>query len=49
MDFPSEFPPLRSLGSFAGNLPQQLSSFVGRDQLLSEVADLVRSNRLVTR
>ena len=33
---------------FAGNLPQQLSSFVGRDQLLAEVADLVRSNRLVT-
>ena len=44
----SEFPPLRSLGSFAGNLPQQLSSFIGRDQLLAEVADLVRSNRLVT-
>jgi predicted ATPase/DNA-binding NarL/FixJ family response regulator len=45
---PSEFPPLRSLGSFAGNLPQQLSSFLGRDQLLIDVADLVRSNRLVT-
>ena len=45
---PSEFPPLRSLGSFAGNLPQQLSSFIGRDQLLAEIADLVRSNRLVT-
>ncbi|MGZ5410557.1 MAG: LuxR C-terminal-related transcriptional regulator, partial [Aeromicrobium sp.] len=45
---PSEFPPPRSLGSFAGNLPQQLSSFVGRDQLLTEVVDLVRSNRLVT-
>jgi predicted ATPase/class 3 adenylate cyclase/DNA-binding CsgD family transcriptional regulator len=45
---PSEFPPLRSLGSFAGNLPQQLSSFIGRDQLLADVADLVRANRLVT-
>jgi len=45
---PSEFPPLRSLAVFAGNLPQQLSSFVGRDQLLTEVADLVRSNPLVT-
>jgi predicted ATPase/class 3 adenylate cyclase/DNA-binding NarL/FixJ family response regulator len=45
---PSEFPPLRSLGSFAGNLPQQLSSFVGRDQLLADVAELVRVNRLVT-
>jgi predicted ATPase/class 3 adenylate cyclase/DNA-binding NarL/FixJ family response regulator len=45
---PSEFPPLLSLGVFAGNLPQQLSSFVGRDQLLADVADLVRSNPLVT-
>jgi len=44
----SEFPPLRSLGSFAGNLPQQLSSFIGRDQLLADVAELVRGNRLVT-
>jgi predicted ATPase/class 3 adenylate cyclase/DNA-binding NarL/FixJ family response regulator len=45
---PSEFPPLRSLGSFAGNLPQQLSSFIGRDQLLADVAELLRANRLVT-
>ncbi len=45
---PSAFPPLRSLESFAGNLPQQLSSFVGQDALLADAADLVRSNRLVT-
>ncbi|MCU1361802.1 MAG: cyclase, partial [Ilumatobacteraceae bacterium] len=45
---PSEFPPLRSSASFAGNLPQQLSSFVGRDRLLADVAELVRANRLVT-
>jgi predicted ATPase/class 3 adenylate cyclase/DNA-binding CsgD family transcriptional regulator len=45
---PSEFPPLRSLESFAGNLPQQLSSFVGQEELLADAADLVRSNRLVT-
>ena len=45
---PSEFPPLRSVGSLAGNLPEQLSSFVGRDQLLAEVVELLRSNRLVT-
>ena len=45
---PSEFPPLRSMGSFAGNLPQQLSSFIGRDQLLADVAELLRANRLVT-
>ncbi len=45
---PSEFPPLRSQGSFAGNLPQQLSSFIGRDQLLADVSELMRANRLVT-
>ena len=31
-----------------GNLPQQLNSFVGREDLVAEVAELVRSNRLVT-
>ena len=45
---PSEFPSLRTLGSVAGNLPQQLSSFVGRDRLMADAAELVRSNRLVT-
>jgi predicted ATPase/class 3 adenylate cyclase/DNA-binding CsgD family transcriptional regulator len=45
---PSEFPPLRALGSVDGNLPQQLSSFVGRDRLMTDTADLVRANRLVT-
>ena len=45
---PSEFPALRSVDPWTGNLPEQLTSFVGRDALLVEVADLVRSNRLVT-
>ena len=43
-----DFPVLRSVDRFAGNLPQQLNSFVGREDLVAEVADLVRSNRLVT-
>ena len=45
---PADFPVLRGVGDFAGNLPQQLSSLVGREQLIEEVAELVRSCRLVT-
>src|SRR3954447_8768254 len=45
---PSEFPALRSTDPSTGNLPEQPTSFVGRDALLVEVADLVRANRLVT-
>jgi predicted ATPase/class 3 adenylate cyclase/DNA-binding CsgD family transcriptional regulator len=45
---PSEFPALRSSDPSTGNLPEQLTSLVGRDALLIEIADLVRANRLVT-
>ncbi len=45
---PSEFPVLRSVDYFTGNLPQQLSSLVGRENIVAEVAELVRSNRLAT-
>ena len=45
---PAEFPVLRSVDYFAGNLPQQLSSLVGREKVVAEVAELVRSSRLVT-
>src|SRR4029077_3939365 len=44
----TEFPVLRSVDPFAGNLPQQLSSLVGREQMVADVADLARSHRLVT-
>ncbi len=44
----TEFPLLRSVDPFAGNLPVRLSSLVGREQEVAEVADLARSNRLVT-
>ncbi len=45
---PSEFPVLRSVERFAGNLPRQVTSIVGRDAEVDEVSELVRSQRLVT-
>ena len=44
----TDFPALGGLGSLAGNLPEDRSTFVGRGPLLSEVAELVRTNNLVT-
>ena len=44
----SEFPVLRSVDHFAGNLPRQVGSLVGRDAYVDDVAELVRSQRLVT-
>ena len=43
-----DFPALRSLEATPNNLPQQLSSFVGREQELAEVAQLLSQARLVT-
>src|SRR4051812_3973628 len=45
---PSDFPVLRSVDAFAGNLPQQLSSLIGREDVVAELAELVRASRLVT-
>ena len=44
----SQFPVLRTVDDFVGNLPRQLSSLVGREALVADVAELVRTNRLVT-
>ncbi|HZC69270.1 MAG TPA: LuxR C-terminal-related transcriptional regulator [Jatrophihabitans sp.] len=43
-----EFPVLRSVDDSPGNLPRQVNSLVGRDAEVDEVAELVRSQRLVT-
>jgi predicted ATPase/class 3 adenylate cyclase len=43
-----EFPPLRSLDAFPGNLPGQVSSFIGRHAELSRVADALAESRVVT-
>jgi hypothetical protein len=42
------FPPLRSLDAFPGNLPRQLTSFVGRHQELAGIAKALDEWRLVT-
>ena len=44
----AEFPPLRTLEAFAGNLPVQLSSFVGRAGELAELGTAVQRSALVT-
>ncbi len=43
-----EFPPLRSLDAVSGNLPPQLTSFVGRDADVVEVLRALRAGVLVT-
>jgi predicted ATPase/class 3 adenylate cyclase len=44
----AEFPPLRSLESTPNNLPLQITTFIGREGELRELASLVRRARLVT-
>ena len=47
----SDFPPLRSLGALLAldnNLPHQLTSFVGREREIAQLASLLGTRRLVT-
>jgi predicted ATPase/class 3 adenylate cyclase/DNA-binding CsgD family transcriptional regulator len=44
----ADFPVLRSVDTLTGNLPRQLSSVVGREDVVGEVAELVRGQPLVT-
>jgi predicted ATPase/DNA-binding NarL/FixJ family response regulator len=45
---PAEFPVLHSTEHLAGNLPRQVTSLVGRDDLVRQGAELVRDRQLVT-
>jgi predicted ATPase/class 3 adenylate cyclase len=47
-DLPSEFPPLRSLDAFPGNLPVQRSAFIGRHDDLVEVRAALDDSPVVT-
>src|SRR4051812_18160747 len=45
---PREFPPLRSLDLLPGNLPRQVTTFVGRQAQLASLTEMVRRSSLVT-
>jgi predicted ATPase/class 3 adenylate cyclase len=45
---PNDFPPLRSSAERTGNLPDRLTSFVGRDKELADLVELSQDARLVT-
>lgn len=45
---PIEFPPLKSLGAVANNLPIMLTSLVGRERELQDVRGLLRTAHIVT-
>ena len=47
-DLPAEFPPLKSLDSVANNLPQQVTSFIGRKKELASVQEALLKSRLLT-
>ena len=49
-DLPSQFPALRSLSSpdLPNNLPQQVTSFIGREKEMAEVKALLRQTPLLT-
>ncbi|HEV2474202.1 MAG TPA: adenylate/guanylate cyclase domain-containing protein, partial [Chthonomonadales bacterium] len=47
-DIQADFPPLRSLQFLANNLPQQVSTFVGRATELRKTAERMRAGRLIT-
>jgi predicted ATPase len=44
----SEFPPLRTVDTLRGNLPVELTSFVGRDRDLTGLSTAINESRLVT-
>jgi predicted ATPase/class 3 adenylate cyclase len=44
----SEFPPLRTAGPARGNLPERMTSFIGREVELEDTSHLLESSRLVT-
>ena len=47
-DGPQQFPPLRSLDTYPGNLPVQATVFIGREQEVKELAGWLLDARVIT-
>lgn len=47
-DLPSDFPALKSLEYWPNNLPQQTTSFIGREKEVGEIKSLLGKTRLLT-
>jgi predicted ATPase/class 3 adenylate cyclase len=47
-DLQRAFPPLRSLDATPNNLPQQVTSFIGREKEIAEIEALLAATRLLT-
>jgi predicted ATPase/class 3 adenylate cyclase len=47
-DLPADFPPIRTLAERSGNLPQPVSSFIGREGELEQTAAAMGQARVVT-
>ncbi|HEX2025832.1 MAG TPA: adenylate/guanylate cyclase domain-containing protein, partial [Actinomycetota bacterium] len=45
---PSDFPAPKTLEARPGNLPRQLTTFIGREAEMAQTAELLREHRLVT-
>jgi predicted ATPase/class 3 adenylate cyclase len=48
VDLPADFPPIRTVAARTGNLPLQLTSFIGRARELDHIAAALGEARLVT-
>src|SRR5207253_10886474 len=48
LDYPQEFPPIRSMARALTNLPAQLTAFIGREDELKQLQEMHRQTRLLT-
>jgi predicted ATPase/class 3 adenylate cyclase len=47
-NLPADFPPIKTLDAYRHNLPIQLTSFVGREKEMEQIAQSLSEHRLVT-